>query len=327
MDENQNAASSPADINNLDLNPLSQENAQNQASIPTNPEAQTIGETIETTPLQTQQQTPVPVENLQAEAPQAESKAGEPSVSINYVSQPSNLSENNNTSNKDKNQKTVFALALFLFITSLFGLGFYFIGAWQQGRLSRTNEFARSPEPTQVAETVASPSPLVEDEEIGWLDYTGDFFSFKYPARLSLVKEKDFVSFVLSGDEKKTVLKLKVFPRSSSRDILNVLAEESKKIDSQVTLEKVKNAVTVSQIGSRSLFSYTTEKATDPVFNIFDDPNSNQTVFILDYSKGNTDFKDLVSKVVSSFEFVAPTSIPLGATPSASPSAKFNIGE
>jgi len=325
MDENQNTASSPADINNPDLNSLGQEDTQNQASIPNNPKAQTTGETIEATPLQTQQQTPVPVENLQAEVPQAENKTGEPSVSINYVSQPNNLSENNNTSNKDKNQKTVFALALFLFIASLFGLGFYFFNAWRSNRLGGTKTIAPSPAATQLNEATTAPTSLPE-ETVDWLRYQGNSFALKYPSNLVVTKDGEFAVFALSTT-KEPIFKLEVLPRSNSKDILTVLAEESKKIDPQVTLEKVKNAVTVSQIGSRSLFSYTTEKATDPIFNIFDDPNSNQTVFILDYSKGNADFKDLVSKVVSSFEFVAPTSIPLGATPSASPSAKFNVGE
>lgn len=260
---------------------------------------------------------------LSTDQPQSEEKTGSPSVLVNYVSQ----SQSSDVQVKEKSQRIVFALALFLFLISLVGLILYFVSAWKGNRIGGTKFVTPSPEVVQTPEAVITPTSSPKESTSDWQTFQGATFVFKYPSDLMASKEGDFIVLTSSEGSSQPVVKLRISDKSNSKDLLTVLTEEAKKINSKTTLEEVKNTATFAPVGSYTLFSYSSQNEKDPVFFIFDDAKSAQTVFILDYSKGGNLFENLVSNIVSSFEFLKATSLPLSSTPTASPSAKFNIGE
>lgn len=318
MDENQNLASSSGGANNSIPESLGKENNQNEPFVSSNQTTQPVEVKTTAASPQGQQPTPVPVENLQSE-----NKVGESFVAVNYVSQQANVSGDNNTLDRDKNQKIIFTLALLLFATSVLGLGLYLISGWKSGRLNLKKAVTPSLQTNQSDEAVIVPTPIsFEKLTTNWASYRGDSFIVKYPPDLIPTNKSDLLVFSLAGEDNKTMLELKVLPVLSSEDLIEILVEEASKFNPVITYADIKNSFVDEKIGSRDLISYNPKVEGGPVFFVFKDPDTNKKVLILDYSRGEAGFENLVPGLTSSFEFLNPTN-----TPTSTPSAKFNVGE
>lgn len=227
MDENQNLASSFGGANNSIPESLGKENNQNEPFVSSNQTTQPVEVKTTAASPQGQQPTPVPVENLQSE-----NKVGESFVAVNYVSQQANVSGDNNTLDRDKNQKIIFTLALLLFATSVLGLGLYLISGWKSGRLNLKKAVTPSLQTNQSDEAVIVPTPIsFEKLTTNWASYRGDSFIVKYPPDLIPTNKSDLLVFSLAGEDNKTMLELKVLPVLSSEDLIEILVEEASKFN------------------------------------------------------------------------------------------------
>jgi flagellar basal body-associated protein FliL len=252
-------------------------------------------------------------------------QTSQPSISFNYVSDSSSFS--NNLQAESKKNKIIFLLAIVMFLLSLVGLIFYFINAWRENRLKKT-DYSFSPTDNQIIQTTPTPLPLSEGKNTKETkEYRDESVTFKYPYFLTARKDNDFVVLNLEQDETQTVLKLKILPRSKVKESLVVLSEEVSKIDQKIGSEDIRNNVLTQKINSYTILSYTENKNNASVFSIFDDEKADKRVFIADFSGNIEDLpiSNLTWEILSNFSFLAPQENIENVEPSVFPSGKFDI--
>lgn len=307
--------------------------------------SQVIGETvnnsISSTPVETPSQ-PEPnpqvsqpaslgTENAVGPASAGEEKLSQtqtPSVYINSVQDP--LEEEKNDLGQSKNQKTLLFLALVLFIASIFGLAFYFVSAWKENRLgNKQPAVVSSPQPTETVEEVST-TPLPSQEPTsGWQEYSDEVIKLKYPQSLTIAKEGAFWVFRDLSDQNNILMKFEILPMPTSGDLTTTLFDEAKKTDSAITLDKVRKSLTLEEVGPYQLTSYQSENIIGLTFSVFEEVDQDKVVFVIDYSLkfGEEKYSDIVREIISTIGFVGQDGTTTAASPSASPSGKFNVSQ
>ncbi|BCX14461.1 MAG: hypothetical protein KatS3mg088_144 [Patescibacteria group bacterium] len=252
-----------------------------------------------------------------------------PSVYINSVQNP--LEEEKKDLIQSKSQKTLLFLALFLFIASIFGLAFYFVSAWKENRLGNKSTMVSSPQPIEtVKEKSTTPLPS-QEPTLGWQEYSDEVIKLKYPQSLTIAKEGAFWVFRDLSDQNNILMKFKILPMPTSRDLTTTLFNEAKKTDSAIILDKVRKSLTLEDVGPYQLVSYQSESIKGLTFSIFEETKQEKVVFVLDYSLKLSEekYSDVVKEIISTVEFVGQEEAVTTATasPSASPSGKFNVSQ